>query len=136
MTTPATRPTRLYIAGPMTGLPDFNRPAFHAAAAQLRAAGYEVVSPAELDSTHPIADPDGPGAWGRYMRRDIPFLLECDGVAWLSGWLESKGARLEMKIADELEIEYWGVATWLSVAQRNATFALIRQAQPTAGPTP
>lgn len=133
MTTPTTRPTRLYIAGPMTGLPDFNRPAFHAAAAQLRAAGYEVVSPAELDSTHPIADPDGSGAWGRYMRRDIPHLLTCDGVALLPGWTESKGARLEAHNAKELGMRIGTYMAWLDV---HCYAARTRAPQPTAGTTP
>ena len=35
---------RIYIAGPMSGLPEFNHPAFHAAAAQLRGAGYIVTA--------------------------------------------------------------------------------------------
>jgi hypothetical protein len=39
--------TRAYIAGPMTGLPEFNFPAFHAAAASLRARGFEVENPAQ-----------------------------------------------------------------------------------------
>ena len=39
----------VYLSGPMTGLPDFNRPAFHAAAAALRAQGYVVINPAEVD---------------------------------------------------------------------------------------
>jgi hypothetical protein len=125
----STRPTRLYIAGPMTGLPDFNHPAFHAAAAKLRAAGYEVVSPAELDSTHPIADPDGPGAWGRYMRRDIPHLLTCDALALLPGWTESKGARLEAHNAQELGMRMWSYIMWIDAARTRAP-------QVTAGATP
>lgn len=129
----ATRPTRLYIAGPMTGLPDFNRPAFHAAAAQLRAAGYEVVSPAELDSTHPIADPDGPGAWGRYMRRDIPHLLTCDALALLPGWTDSKGARLETHIAQELGMRMWSYGMWIDMRW---PCARTRAPQVTTGATP
>ena len=39
---------RVYLAGPMTGYPDYNYPAFHCAAEQYRAAGFDVVSPAEL----------------------------------------------------------------------------------------
>ena len=53
--------TRVYIAGPMTGLPDFNYPAFNAAAAKLRALGLEVLNPAE--------NPPPPcGTWTGYMR--------------------------------------------------------------------
>lgn len=36
----ADRPIRVYLAGPMSGLPGFKFPAFHAAAARLRAFGY------------------------------------------------------------------------------------------------
>lgn len=43
---------RLYLAGPMTGLPDFNYPAFHAAAAAWRAAGWTVANPAENFNGH------------------------------------------------------------------------------------
>jgi hypothetical protein len=40
-------PSRVYLAGPMTGLPEFNYPAFNAEAARLRALGYQVENPAE-----------------------------------------------------------------------------------------
>lgn len=41
---------KLYIAGPMTGLPDLDFPAFHEAAAKLRAQGHEVINPAEINA--------------------------------------------------------------------------------------
>lgn len=41
------RSGRIYIAGPMTGLPDFNFPAFNDMAAILRGLGYHVENPAE-----------------------------------------------------------------------------------------
>lgn len=90
-------PEKVYISGPMTGLPDFNRPAFHAAAAQLRQAGYEVRNPADVRL--------GPDAtWSDYMRVDLPMLLECDLVALLPGWHKSRGARLEYTVATDLGI--------------------------------
>ena len=38
----------IYIAGPMTGLPDLNFPTFHTEAARLRSLGHEVINPAEI----------------------------------------------------------------------------------------
>ena len=39
----------VYIAGPMTGIPEFNYPLFNATAKALRATGVEVRNPAEND---------------------------------------------------------------------------------------
>ena len=86
---------RWYIAGPMTGLPDLNFPAFHERAAELRAAGFEVENPAEIN-----ADPTV--GWEACMRHDIPRLCTCDVVLLLPGWQKSRGARLEAHIAHEL----------------------------------
>jgi hypothetical protein len=43
----AARAIRVYVAGPMTGIKDFNYPAFNAVAASLREAGYLIENPAE-----------------------------------------------------------------------------------------
>lgn len=83
----------VYISGPMTGLPDYNRPAFNAAAAKLRALGYEVVSPAE--------QPERP-TWEEYMRHDIRLMMDCRSIVLLPGWESSKGARTEFSIAESL----------------------------------
>lgn len=88
---------KIYISGPMTGQPDFNRPAFNAKAAELRALGHEVVNPAEL--------PEIPGwEWVDYLKRDIPLLLECEGIYQLPGWVGSKGAQLEFCNAFDLDM--------------------------------
>lgn len=83
---------RLYLAGPMTGIPLLNFPAFHAAAARLRGLGFQVVNPAEIN-----ADPTE--GWASCMRKDIAQLVTCDGVALLPGWRRSRGARLERRLA-------------------------------------
>lgn len=86
-----------YISGPMTGMPDLNFPAFHRAAASLRASGYTVVNPAELDEQDTVEL-----TWEQYMRRDIKALTDCTHIALLPGWENSKGAKVERFIADAL----------------------------------
>lgn len=110
---------RIYVAGPMTGIPQFNFPAFDAAAAQLRELGYDVVSPAELDdpddreaalaspdgsmATYGTARPDGviKKTWGDFLARDVKLLSDggIDAVVVLPGWEKSRGARLETYVA-------------------------------------
>lgn len=86
---------RVYLAGPMTGLPDFNFPAFHAEADVLRAQGLTVINPAE----HGIVE----GAeWADYLRHDIAGLVSCERIHLLRGWEKSKGAQLEVRIACDL----------------------------------
>lgn len=83
----------VYISGPMTGYAEYNYPAFHEAAAKLRALGYEVLNPAEgFDGAHDLPYDD-------YIRKDIKNLLESDFVALLDGWEESAGAHLEVAVA-------------------------------------
>lgn len=86
---------RVYVAGPMSGLPDFNYPAFHAAAARLRATGVHVENPAE----NPVPEC---GSWEGYIRLALAQLITCDAIALLPGWAGSRGARLELHIASEL----------------------------------
>lgn len=89
---------RIYVAGPMTGLPDLNFPAFNAEAARLRAEGWEVLNPAEINPDHTMA-------WAECMRRDIAVLVTCDAVQLLPNWQYSRGARLEEHVARELGLE-------------------------------
>jgi hypothetical protein len=88
--------TRIYIAGPMTGLPEFNHPLFNATAARLRSYGYEVSNPAE--NGLPVDSPRE-----MHLRRDIAMLLECEAIYMLPGWKGSAGACLEYQIACELD---------------------------------
>jgi hypothetical protein len=94
----------------MTGLPQFNYPAFVEAAKQLRRKGYDVVSPAELDDPDDkaaaLASKDGSmlhyshgtgKTWGDFLARDVKLLADdgVDAIVVLDNWERSKGARLE-----------------------------------------
>lgn len=87
---------RIYVSGPMTGLPKNNVPAFNRAARFLRAQGFTVINPAELDAGEPC------GTWEDCLRRDIKWLVTCDAVVNLPGWEKSRGATLENHIAEKL----------------------------------
>jgi hypothetical protein len=89
---------RIYVSGPMTSIPELNFPAFHAAAAMLRAKGHEVVNPAELN-------PDPNASWADCMRVDIAALVTCTHIALLPNWEKSRGAKLELHIATELGMQ-------------------------------
>lgn len=90
--------TKVYLAGPMNGYPEHNHPTFHEAARQLRANGFEVVNPAEIN-------PLGNGRdFIECLRHDISAMVLCDAVVFLPGYEHSKGARIEASIAETLEI--------------------------------
>lgn len=92
----------------MTNMPDWNYPAFNHAAAQLRAAGYEVVNPAESGDDTSLP-------WEYHLKRDLKALLDCDGVACLLGWGKSKGARLEYHVAEQLGMPCHYVSVWVGM---------------------
>lgn len=88
-----------YIAGPMTGYPEWNHPAFYHMAARVRSAGYRVICPAELHT------PDQSVPWDHYLRRDLTELVKCQRILLLPGWYSSRGASLERKVAHALGME-------------------------------
>lgn len=83
----------IYISGPMTGLPDNNRAAFDLAATVLRQLGHEVSNPAEI-AEQP--------SWAEYMRQDIKSMMDCRTVVVLDGAYASRGAMIELSLAQAL----------------------------------
>lgn len=97
---------KFYIAGPMSRIDDYNFPAFDAAEKALRAAGYDVANPASI-GVH-----EGWG-WYDYMRPALKMMLDCDRVALLPGWEDSRGARIERSLALDLAMYVDELAVWL-----------------------
>lgn len=87
---------KTYIAGPMSGILNFNHQAFAYAATALRAAGHDVRSPHEIDGGSTDQ------TWEWYMRRALQMLLDCDEIVLLPGWDQSKGAAFEREVAELL----------------------------------
>ena len=105
------KPKRVYIAGAMSGLPNLNFPAFHREAARLRAEGFDVVNPAEINggadelvAMTGMDDLQLAAHWRACMRNDIAQLVTCDAIVMLPGWERSRGATLEHHIAKALGI--------------------------------
>jgi hypothetical protein len=104
---------KVYIAGPMTGLPQFNVPLFDHVALQLRKQGFDVVSPAELDSPEmrrealrskdgalgPLEEATGE-TWGHVLARDVRMLCDTgiEAIVLLPDWWKSRGATLETTV--------------------------------------
>jgi radical SAM superfamily enzyme len=107
----------LYTSGPISADDEAtkaaNIAAFREAEAALRAAGYTVVSP--LDNGLPAES-----TWAQHMRADIVLMMGCDAVALLPGWVQSRGARVEARLAESLEMRVSLVEAWLTIAQRKA----------------
>ena len=103
------RMKKLYLSGAMTGHPDLNFPAFHAAQAELHRAGFVVMNPARNGLPMGLQ-------WHQYMRRDLSMLIACNGIALLPGWERSRGARLEVAWADALQMPVRAAADWIKEA--------------------
>ena len=101
---------KLYLAGPMRGVPYFNFPAFFDAQARLEAAGHTVFNPAMRDvevgfdwencpdgSNEELANHDF--SLREALGADTAFICaEADGIFVLSGWERSSGARAEVAL--------------------------------------
>ena len=107
---------RVYLAGPMRGIPNFNFPAFDYAAEKLRNAGFQVFSPAERDRRiHGTELEDNASGDEKEAAAKVGFSLrdalgadmawisaEADGIALLPGWEKSNGANAELALAKAL----------------------------------
>ena len=100
-----------YLAGPMRGYPRYNFPAFHAATAELRAAGWTVFSPAERDELDVSLNLDSDDAKAGISNRGLAYFMQfdlaevcyADALFLLPGWEESVGAKLEVHVALAVE---------------------------------
>jgi phytoene dehydrogenase-like protein len=98
--------TTIYIAGPMSGIPDYNRPAFTQAETSLTNIGYTVLNPARTRL-------DDNAQWLDYMRVALRLISQSDALALLPGWENSRGATIETRLASSLGLETHPLSHWL-----------------------
>lgn len=102
---------RVFIAGPMRGLPQYNFPAFYAAEETIAAAGHEVMNPARLDDEdgfdrdYEYAHDEMAEMIRSFASRNAAKLAQCDAIALLPDWDVSEGAKLDLAFAQYLGIE-------------------------------
>lgn len=110
---------RIYLAGPMRGIPYFNFPAFDFAAKKLRADGHVVFSPAERDreyygdeiQNNPTGDEklvSNPKCTIQdCMEADTRWICRhADAIALLPGWEKSSGASAELALIKALGLTW------------------------------
>lgn len=91
---------KIYISGQITGLEvteAFER--FERAEKHLESLGFDPVNPMKKTS---VAENK---TWKEYMLEDIELLWDCDVIYMLDNYEDSRGAKVEMAIAEALDIK-------------------------------
>jgi hypothetical protein len=93
----------IYLSGPITDMPEGNKPLFDSEAARLRGLGFDVINPWELN-------PDGSADWLDCMLVDLPAVKRSDAIAFLPGWLFSSGCQVEYITARKYKLLNLGLS--------------------------
>lgn len=111
---------RIYLSGPMTNVPDLNRPAFFAAEKRLTAGGNFVINPHRIRALFGTAEELAEAFAAVYiinecqpesrlaravMDADLAAVRSCDAIYLLKGWRRSRGARRELAEALKYGLE-------------------------------
>lgn len=88
---------KIYISGPMTGYPDFNRPMFKEAEKWCRKNNYSPFNPGWL-----LFGEEDTFTYDEIMEIDLCALSKCEVILMLPGYEKSNGACIELSLAKEL----------------------------------
>ena len=91
---------KIYIAGKMRGIPEYNYPLFNKVDDILTEMGHDVVNPAKLQEDTTLS-------FEAYMKVDLPALMSCEAIGVLDGWQDSVGGNRELIVATAI-----GLATY------------------------
>ena len=109
----------LYLAGPMSGIPEFNFPLFNRTAKRLRQEGHSVFNPAERDierhggtdiskgnkdGCQTKAHTEHGFSLGEALADDTHWIcMNADAIVLLPGWEQSAGANAEWALCKALQ---------------------------------
>lgn len=107
---------RVYIAGPMRGIPELNFPEFYRVEKVWSDMGWSVVNPAQMDKEHGYVPTKEQTFFSNLsieqaMSRDLPAVASCQAIALMRGWEKSQGANLELQHARTLGKEVYDAET-------------------------
>lgn len=89
---------KIYIAGKVSGEPIAEcTMKFGMAQKEIESQGYIAVNPLEVVGDWNIT-------WKEAMKKCLTALIDCDAVILLDCWTQSKGAIIEQKLANDLDI--------------------------------
>jgi hypothetical protein len=89
----------IYIAGPMTGIKNFNAVSFDYTAEKLKEAGWLVTNPMDFQR-HRLPNLEGIcDDIKSIIIIDVALLISCEAIWMLPGWQQSKGATAEYHLA-------------------------------------
>lgn len=96
---------KVYISGPMTGLPNYNRDAFAEAEKWCVKNGMSPFNPGWL-----AFEEDTAFTYEEILQIDLAALANCEAILMLPGYEKSNGAKVELEMATRLglKVEYFG----------------------------
>ena len=116
---------RLYLAGPMRGIPYYNYPEFERIKGLLTLMNVDVVSPVDLDRDHGFDAMKLPEGWtvddvdwhrmpegleiGAVLARNVKAIGTTDGIVVMDGWRRSGGSLMEMMAVRAMRLKLYEI---------------------------
>lgn len=127
---------KIYLAGPMRGLPNYNLPAFDEARERLTKEGHLVFCPAQLVRAVPYPDQyttDGDRPFLQHViSLDIACLFAAEAIALLPGWETSRGVSVELALAQFLGLAVYDATTMTRIYPVMKPWKLVASYEPDA----
>ena len=98
---------RVYVSGPVSNRCfEDTKKHFRRIAAELRSSGLTPVDPTLIEQSS-SPEENALKGWEDFMREGIKSLMDCDAIYMLEGYEHSRGAKLELELAEKLGMHVW-----------------------------